>query len=236
MTFKIILPFFLLLIYSCSNSFEKISLEQFKSNEEAILSMGYSDYFYSKEYENGVKLNMPTDELFIHCLNMNKSYIDFSSIKTSEFKAKWSDLSLDADDINKMIENNIPILQQTWHWYDAQSPTGNNGWETRTLFYPECKYENNKLIFGKCYAYKGKIEFIKYYPCVYQDPQEREKSRVDYNEMIMAAYGAEGSSKLWNEEIDISKKDVIQDIKINYNGSILKMWDKIESDRKENEK
>ena len=39
-------------------------------------------------------------------MNMNKSYIDFSSIKTSKFKAKWSDLSLDADDINKMIENN----------------------------------------------------------------------------------------------------------------------------------
>jgi hypothetical protein len=199
---------------SCGNSFDKLSKDDLKKNEEFILKDVYQEFFYTKEYINGMKMNPPMqfDAVYIYCLNINDKSINFNALEKEGYEIEWDDYKIDNLDIKEMLENNIPIVQMSFHWWDPMSETGNNKWVTKTYFFPECKMKNNSLDLGNRYASKARVQSIQYFPYFY--------------EKFMDAPISDGK---W-----LDLKNLANDCKVNFNGSIYKISDllkKVKSDK-----
>jgi len=199
---------------SCKISTKKISKDDLIKNEELILTEVYKRFFSSKEYLNGTRMNPPMqfDHIYIYCLNMNENNIDLNALKKEEIEIEWDDLTIDKKDIQELIENNIPIVQMSFHWWDPKSQSGNNKWVTKTYFFPECKSENNKLNLGKGYPMEDRIQSIKYFPYFYDN--------------IMNVPMSGGN---W---LDFKSSAISQNI--NYNGTIYKLSDLVDKNNTKN--
>jgi hypothetical protein len=201
----------LLIFSSCKISTEKISKDDLIKNEELILNEVYSNFFGSKEYVNGMRMNPPMqfDQVYIYCLNMNENNIDFNALKNEEMEMKWDDLTMDEKDVEELIKNNIPIVQMSFHWWDPMSQSGNNKWVTKTYFFPECKYENNKLNLGMSYYAQNRIHSINYFPYFYDNMMYAPISGGNWLDLKSSAIGQN----------------------VNYNGTIYKLSDLLEKNK-----
>lgn len=188
------------IFFSCSNSYEKIPREKLVQNEDLVLNSVYNLFFKTKEYINGSKMSPPMqfDAVYIFIVNLNDKDYDFKSLEDDGYKVTWDDLTINVNDLRLMCENNIPIVQMSFHWVDPMSESGNNKWVNRTYFFPECKFENNTLNLGKPYYTEGLIRIFKYFPYFYNN--------VENNPFIHTNW------------IDLKGKEKAK--KINYNGSI----------------
>jgi hypothetical protein len=170
----ILLPSISLFISSCSNSYEKILKEDLIKNEERIIDLVYSQFFYTTEYKNGHRMSPPMqfDKVYIYCLNINDSNVDLNALKNEEIKIEYSDFTIRQKDIQEMITNNIPIVQMSFHWWDPLSESGNNKWVTKTYFFPECKMVNNTMDLGRWKSTSTKIMSIQYFPYFYDNIED----------------------------------------------------------------
>ena len=204
-----------IILISCGNSYDTLSKEDLIKNEEVILKDVYNRFFDKNEYINGQRLQFDFDLIYIYCLNINENNIDLNALKKSDINYEWESLTIDKEDIQEMIKNNIPIVQMTFHWIDTKSQTGNNKWETHTYFFPECEMENNKINLGKGYISKDVREkYMKYFPYF------NIKWYEDWNQWTETYYENPGKYGMW-----LDLKNNVNDGKVNINGTIYKISD-----------
>jgi len=178
-TFKIalnllVLTFIVVIFSSCGNSYETLSPEVLKSNEEIILNSVYWDFSETKEYKNGQKMQPPMifDKVYAVVLNMNSSNIDMPTIegKEHEIEFKWDDWNMDEGDLEDMIEANTPIVELNMHWVDPMSANGSNGWKTYTYFFPQAELEDGVLKLGRQYRIGERLSGVNYFPYFMENP------------------------------------------------------------------
>lgn len=194
----------LFILWGCGTSYDKLSKDELKNHEDEILNAAYAYFFNCTEYENGQRMNPPMvfDEVIVYCLNTHEQNYDLKALGDEEIDYEWDDLSIDQDDVVDMIESNVPIIQMSFHVWDPASQSGNNFWVSKTYFFPEMKFENNKITLGKAYSLKSRIDAINYFPYFnYDDP------------LNVPLNGGK-----W---LDLNTCS--GDIKVNYNGSIFKV-------------
>jgi hypothetical protein len=204
-TVKILAPVFIsyLLFIGCGRSYNKIDDTVLKKNEKEILKRAYKAITKTDEYENGNRMNPPFvfDCIFSFLLNneINKKRItNLDNTLKNDFEIAFEKSgSYNIKDFKVMLENNVPIVQLKFHWFDPLSQSGNNKWKTYTVFFPEAKLINNKLELGKQLKFNDVIPELDYL-----DPYSFEK----YNENFVVI--GENYSK-------ISTVDFLKDIKRN---------------------
>jgi hypothetical protein len=213
MKIKNILCVLLLIITGCGNSYELIEKVSIEKNRHKILDNGWAQFYGCPEYKNGMNMNprFIFDKVIVFHLNANETNIDYGILAKSKFNEEWDGLSLDKDGLKNMIQNNIPIVQVAFHWWDPLSKNNNNGWYNYTYFYPEAKMENGKLNLGPSFRTDQIVDCLHYFPYFYESPSQ----------MLMSSMGALFLD-LKNEKSNMSNY-------ILYNGNEIRISDILNS-------